>query len=101
LTRLGCKLGRMVDQCYRGAEVPALASSRGRDILIALCSELTCAANLVASIPSRRRRLGMEIDPGDDFWPDLGPCLAPEEEREMLQAGADFAFGRVGYDGND
>jgi hypothetical protein len=34
----------------------------------------------------------MGLDPGDDFWPDVCACLAPDEYSEMLQPNPNLAW---------
>ena len=36
--------------------------------------------------------LAMGVDPGDDFWPDVCACLAPDHYSEMLQPNPNLAW---------
>jgi stage II sporulation SpoAA-like protein len=38
------------------------------------------------------RSLAMGLDPGDDFWPDVCACLAPDQYSEMLQPNPNLAW---------
>ena len=39
-----------------------------------------------------RPSLAMGLDPGDDFWPDVCACLAPDQYSEMLQPNPNLAW---------
>ena len=45
---------------------------------------------VIVSVP-----LAMGVDPGDDFWPDVCACLAPDHYSEMLQPNPNLAWIRM------
>ena len=42
--------------------------------------------------PDQYVPLAMGLDPGDDFWPDVRACLAPDQNSEMLQPNPNLAW---------
>ena len=42
--------------------------------------------------PHQYVSLAMSLDPGDDFWPDVCTCLAPDQNSEMLQPNPNLAW---------
>src|SRR5262245_37740502 len=68
------------------AQLVALARLAGplrayrQEHVTAFSPRLVCVIDMfVESSPSGNARIGMRVHPGNNFWPNYGPCFAPNQ----------------------
>ena len=78
--------GALTASCLRQGRRPCAGPAAPR-IIDRYGHRLEGCKVVIVSVP-----LAMGLDPGDDFWPDVCACLAPDQYSEMLQPNSNLAW---------